>query len=79
MFLECPRIQRTNVRFYLVGADTSKETVFARLQIDEVGQSYYHFHIHYDEKYFAMITLELCITRFHKDVARRESVLKKGQ
>jgi len=37
------------------------------------------FPIHYDEEYFAMLTAEHCVTRFHKGVARREWVLKKGQ
>ena len=40
---------------------------------------YCHFPIHYDENYFAMLTAEHCVTRFHKGVARREWVLKKGQ
>ena len=50
-----------------------------RLQIDDVGEGYCHFPIHYDEEYFAMLTAEHCVTRFHKGVARREWVLKKGQ
>jgi len=32
-----------------------------------------------DEEYFKMLTAEHCVTRFHKGVARREWVLKKGQ
>ena len=36
-------------------------------------------HVHYDEEYFSMLTAEHCVTRFHKGVARREWVLKKGQ
>ena len=71
--------KRTNVRFYLVGTESAKETVFSRLQIDDVGEGYCHFPIHYDENYFAMLTAEHCVTRFHKGVARREWVLKKGQ
>ncbi len=71
--------QRTGVRFYLVGTDTAKETVFSRLQIEDVGAGYCHFPIHYDEEYFKMLTAEHCVTRFHKGVARREWVLKKGQ
>ena len=70
---------RTNVRFYLVGTDTAKESVFSWLQIDDVGAGYCHFPIHYDEEYFKMLTAEHCVTRFHKGVARREWVLKKGQ
>jgi len=31
------------------------------------------------EEYFKMLTAEHCVTRFHKGVARREWVLKKGQ
>ena len=38
-----------------------------------------HFPIHYDEEYFKMLTAEHCLTRFHKGVARRAWVLKKGQ
>ena len=71
--------QRTNVRFYLVGTDTAKKIVFSRLQIDKVGEGYYHFTIQYDEEYFSMLTSEHCVTRFHKGVARREWILKKGQ
>jgi len=67
--------QRTGVRFYLVGTDTAKETVFSRLQIEDVGEGYCHFPIHYDEEYFAMLTAEHCVQRFHKGVARREWVL----
>ena len=44
-----------------------------------VGKGYCHFPIHYDEEYFKMLTAEHCVTRFHKGVARREWVLKKGQ
>ena len=35
--------------------------------------------LHHDEEYFTMLTAEHCVTRFHKGVARREWVLKKGQ
>ena len=52
---------------------------FSRFQIDDVGEEYCHFPIHYDEEYFKMLTAEHCVTRFHKGVARREWVLKKGQ
>jgi len=44
-----------------------------------VGEGYCHFPIYYDEEYFKMLTAEHCVTRFHKGVARREWVLKKGQ
>ena len=71
--------KRTNVRFFMVGTDTAKEMVFSRLQIEDVGEGYCHFPIHYDEEYFAMLTAEHCVQRFHKGVARREWVLKKGQ
>ena len=63
----------------MVGTDTAKETVFSRLQIEDVGEGYCHFPIHYDEEYFAMLTAEHCVQRFHKGVARREWVLQKGQ
>ena len=53
--------------------------MFSRLQIEDVGADYCHFPIHYDEEYFKMLTAEHCVTRFHKGVARREWVLKKGQ
>ena len=47
------------------------------VEVDQVGEGYCHFPIHYDEEYFAMLTAEHCVTRFHKGVARREWVLKK--
>ena len=34
--------QRTGVRFHLVGTDTAKETVFSRLQIEDVVAGYCH-------------------------------------
>ena len=71
--------KRTNVRLNMFGTDTAKETVFSRLQIEAAGEGYCHFPIHYDEEYFAMLTAEHCVQRFHKGVARREWVLKKGQ
>ena len=71
--------KKTNVRFFMVGTDTAKEMVFSRLQIEDVGEGYCHYPMHYDEEYFAMLTVEHCVTRFHKGVARREWVLKKGQ
>ena len=52
---------------------------FSRFQIDDVGEEYCHFSIHYDEEYFKMLTTEHCVTRFHNGVARREWVLKKGK
>ena len=71
--------KRTNVRLNMFGTDTAKETVFSRLQIEDVGEGYCHFPIHYDEECFAMLTAEHCVQRFHKGVARREWVLQKGQ
>ena len=71
--------KRTNVRFYLVGTDMAKEIVFSRLKINEVGEVYCHFPIHYNKEYFAMLTAEHCVQIFHKGVARRAWVLKKGQ
>ena len=49
----------------MVGTNTAKETVFLRLQIEDVGEGYCHFPIHSDAEYFAMLTAEDCVQRFH--------------
>ena len=59
--------KRTNVRFYMVGTDTAKETMFSRLQINEVGEGYCHFPVHYDEEYFAMLTANTVFKDFTKE------------
>ena len=55
--------KRTNVRFYMVGTDTAKETVFLRLQIEDVGEGYCHFPIHSDARILCNVNRrKLCST-----------------
>jgi phage terminase large subunit GpA-like protein len=54
------------VLLFLVGVDTAKELIFARLQIDEQGPGYMHFNGKCDEEYFKQLTAEKLVTRFSK-------------
>jgi phage terminase large subunit GpA-like protein len=55
-----------NVNLFPVGSDTAKESIYARLKIEEFGPSYMHFPLHYDEEYFKQLTGEKVITKYVK-------------
>jgi phage terminase large subunit GpA-like protein len=57
---------RQRIPLFIVGVDTAKELIYARLQIDEVGQGYMHFNRKCDEAYFKQLTAEKQVTTFSK-------------
>jgi phage terminase large subunit GpA-like protein len=56
--------QKGKYERYDVGVDTAKETLYARLQLDEPGRGYCHFGSHCDEVYFHQLTAERLRTRY---------------
>lgn len=63
-----PRSSRTktNDKVFIVGVDTAKEQVYARLRITKPGPGYIHFPAGgaYDAEYFAQLTAEKVMTRY---------------
>lgn len=70
---------KQRVRLFPVGVDVAKTRVYARLQVSEPGAGYCHFPTRYDADYFAQLTAEKCVTRYHKGFPRREWIKKSDQ
>jgi phage terminase large subunit GpA-like protein len=64
------------VKLFSIGTDTAKELIYARFNVQEPGPGYCHWPVSdiYDPEYFAQITAEKVVTRFHKGFPRREWV-----
>jgi phage terminase large subunit GpA-like protein len=60
------------VRLYMVGTDTAKDTIFARLGIETPGPGYCHFPDHYNEDYYQGLTAEEKVIKYKKGVPHRE-------
>lgn len=54
------------VRLFIVGTDTAKLTLFARMRITEPGPGYMHFPLTRDEEYFKQLTAEKKVIRHFK-------------
>ena len=65
---------KLNVKLFSIGTDTAKELIYARLKIEESSPGFYHWNKEYDEEYFAQLTAEKIVTRYHKGFAKREWV-----
>ena len=59
-------------RVWIVGVDTAKDTIYARLRIKDPGPGYSHFPMSYDYDYFKGLTCEQVQTRFVKGHPVRE-------
>lgn len=62
-----------------VGADTAKELIYGRLRVESPGPGFMHFPTDLGEDYFAQLTAEKLVTKYHKGRPRREWVLPKGR
>jgi len=62
------------VKLFPIGTDTAKDTLFARLKIEDFGPGYMHFPYYYEEEYFKQLTAEKVVTKFHKGFPKREYV-----
>lgn len=66
------------LELYPVGGDAAKDSIAARLEIDEPGPGYCHFPDDRDDHYFEMLTAEERVTLYTKGVAYHTWRLKKG-
>ena len=63
------------VPLFLIGVDSAKELVYARLKIDDPEKpAYCHFPDQYDLEYFEQLTGEKAVTKYHLGHARRQWV-----
>jgi len=59
------------IKLFPVGVDTIKQAIFGRLRIAS-GPEALRFPRHLDEEYFAQLTAEKIVTKYHKGFPRRE-------
>jgi phage terminase large subunit GpA-like protein len=72
--LVTPRFHKHyRIRTYAVATKNAKDTIYARLRIEEEGPRYMHFPKGhgYDEHYFEMLTAEVLKTKYAARDARR--------
>ncbi|HEX6924340.1 MAG TPA: terminase gpA endonuclease subunit, partial [Longimicrobiaceae bacterium] len=60
------RANKHGVKLLPIGTDTAKDAVFARLKVNVPGPLYMHFPDFLDDEYFAQLTAEKVVTRYHK-------------
>jgi phage terminase large subunit GpA-like protein len=62
------------VNLYLVGVDSAKDLLFARLKLKPPGPGSFHFNSNCDAEFFAQLTSERVITRYSRGFPRRSWV-----
>ena len=67
-----PSVQKNGVNLYMIGTDTIKNLLFARLLIEEPGPGYVHFPMNLDEEYFKQLTAEKRKVKFVKGFKKYE-------
>tara|TARA_Y100000593_G_scaffold89308_1_gene173284 strand:- start:237 stop:1976 length:1740 start_codon:yes stop_codon:yes gene_type:complete len=67
-----------DVRLFLIGTDTAKDTLYSRLKIADPGFGYCHFPHTYSEKYFDQLTAEKCVVENKRGQRQRRWVVKEG-
>lgn len=66
---------------FIVGVDTAKDAIYARLRIQQPGPGYIHFPADdaFDQSYFDQLTSEQVVTRYREGRPYRMWVLQKGK
>jgi len=66
---------------FTVGVDTAKDTLFARLNINDEGAGYVHFSDELEDEFFLQLTAEKVVTRFQNGFKRRvyEKIRKRNE
>ncbi len=72
------QVLKNGAQVYVVGSDTIKTTIFARLKHNEPGPGYIHFPQDLDAAYYEQLTAEKQTTRYSKGQPIREWVKKSG-
>lgn len=73
------KLKKLNLPFFHIGVDTAKDTIYARLKIDDPSKSgYIHFNKSYDKAHFEQLTAEEIQTKYHQGKKTRLWTLKPG-
>jgi phage terminase large subunit GpA-like protein len=73
------RNNKGRVPLFLIGVDTAKEALYARLKLEEPGPGYCHFPMQRDAEYFRQLTAEAVRTKYQKGRPIREWFKKDHQ
>lgn len=65
------KTNKGRVKLFSIGTDTAKQTIFARLKMDEPGPGYMHFPIKYDDEYFAQLAAEKATVKYSRGLPHR--------
>ena len=57
---------KNRVTLIIIGTETAKDTIFARLQIEDAGHGYVHFSESLDYDFFKQLCSEQCLTKYSK-------------
>ena len=57
---------KNRVTLIIIGTETAKDTIFARLQIEDHGPGYVHFSESLDYDFFKQLCSEQCLTKYSK-------------
>jgi len=60
------RTNKGKIPLFIVGVDSVKDAVYARLKLTEPGPGFVHFSRDRDAEYFRQLTAERVVTRFEK-------------
>jgi phage terminase large subunit GpA-like protein len=70
---------KSGASLYMVGSDTIKSTIYARLKRSTPGPGFVHFNHELTEEFFEQLTAEKQVTRYSKGYAIKEFIKKPGQ
>jgi phage terminase large subunit GpA-like protein len=74
------KLKKLNLKFFQVGADQAKETIYSRLRLEEPeAPGYIHFNKSYDEEHFEQLTAEEVVTSYKLGRPVRQWKLKQGR
>jgi phage terminase large subunit GpA-like protein len=81
MFTITPKPNKHGTRLYIVGVDTIKDLVFARLKLDAPGPRYFHWPrgFGFDPSYFEQLTSEQSKTIYQRGFPKRVWILPSGK
>jgi phage terminase large subunit GpA-like protein len=63
---------RQKIDLFLIGTETAKDEIAARIKIQDPGPGYWHFPAHYDEEYYRQLCAEKAVTKFHRGFPTRQ-------
>ncbi len=73
------RNNHQKVPLFGIGVHALKEQVYSRLKIEEPGPGYLHFSDRLEPEWYAQLTAERIVTKYHKGFPRREFVKSRAR